>query len=92
MIDRDAVQILKHKYPGMSKSVYSMAKNPDRYGVELTNIAKRLVGVIKADKRRKPCRITFRLTQEDFEQFELARGGDSRQDYCESMVRSMLQL
>lgn len=94
MLDRDAVELLKHTFPCMSKSVYSMAKRPDKYGVELTRLAQNIIGVNerKSDKRRKPYRITFRLTQEQFEQFELARGGDTRQDFCEAIVKEALQL
>ena len=94
MRDIDAVSLLKKTFPCMSKSVYSMAKRPDKYGVELTRLAQNIIGVNerKSDKRRKPFRITFRLTQEQFEQFELARGGDTRQDFCESMVKEMLKI
>lgn len=94
MSDREAVELLKPRYPGMSKSVFSMGRNPARYGVELVNDAKLLCGLRsrKIDKRRKPYRITFRLTESEFEQFELARGADTRQDFCSEIVRQALQL
>lgn len=94
MTDREAVEILKQRYPGMSKSVYSMGKNPDRYGVELTKDVLQILGVRKhkLDRRRKPHRIMCRLNDDDFEQFELARGGEARQDFLESIVRGALQL
>ena len=92
--DVEIVAKLKETYPGMSKSVYSMGKRPDYYGVELTELAQLLAGLKsrKSDKRRKPYRITFRLTEAEFEQFELARGADTRQDFCSSIVRMSLQI
>ena len=94
MKDVEAVALLKQTYPGMSKSVYSQAKKPDYYGVELTPCAKSLVGLRsrKTDFRRKPYRITFRLSEAEFTQFELARGADSRQDFCSEIVRQALQI
>lgn len=92
MKDTEAVAILKQTYPGMSKSVLSMGKRPEYYGVELTPLAKSKIGMRKIDRRRKPYRITFRLSEAEFEQFELARGNDSRQDFCAEMVRQSLQI
>jgi len=94
MKDIDAVKLLKDTYPGMSKSVYSQAKKPEYYGVELTDLAKAMIGLRsrKKDLRRKPYRITFRLTEAEFTQFELARGADTRQDFCSEIVRQALQI
>lgn len=92
MKDTEAVAILKKTYPGMSKSVLSMGRKPERYGVELTPYAKAVVGLRKIDRRRKPYRITFRLTEDEFTQFELARGGDTRQDFCTEIVKQALQI
>lgn len=92
MKDTEAVALLKQTYDGMSKSVYSMAKKPERYGVELTLRAKAIIGLRsrKSDKRRKPYKITFRLAEPEFEQFELARAHDTRQDFCEAIVKQAL--
>lgn len=93
MKDKEAVEKLKTYYPGMSKSVFSLTKKPEYYGVELVPGAKSLIGLGKRrDVRRKPYRITFRLTEEAFEQFELARGCDTRQQFCEEMVKQLLQI
>lgn len=94
MLDKDAVALLKQTFPCMSKSVYSMTKRPDKYGVELIPLAQRILGESerKSDRRRKPYRVTFRLTQDMFEQFELARGNDTRQDFCEAIIREALGL
>lgn len=90
--DIDAVALLKKTFDGMSKSIYSMTKRPEKYGIELTKLAQSIVrsDEKRADNRRKPYRITFRLTYDQFEQFELARGNDTRQDFCESIVKDSL--
>ena len=92
--DREAVERLKPTYPGMSKSVYSMGRHPERYGVQLTDRAQEIAGLRarKIDRRRKPYRITFRLTEAEYTQFELARGTDTRQDFCSEIVRQALQI
>ena len=92
MKDSEAVAVLKETYPGMSKSVLSMGRKPDRYGVELTPLAKRKIGITKADRRRKPFRLTVRLSEDEFQQFELARGCDTRQDFCSEIIRQALQI
>ena len=94
MNDKEVVEKLKQTYPGMSKSVFSMGKRPEYYGVELTDLAKMMAGMKRrnSDRRRKPYRITFRLAESDFAQFELARGRDSRQDFCEEIIRQALQI
>lgn len=92
--DTEIVTKLKNTYPGMTKSVYSMGKKPEYYGVQLTDLAQILAGLKsrKKDLRRKPYRITFRLTEAEFTQFELARGGDTRQDFCSAIVKEALQI
>lgn len=92
MKDAEAVELLKRTYKGMSKSVYSMSKKPERYGVELTLRAKAIIGLRSrnSEKRRKPYKITFRLAEAEFEQFELARAQDTRQDFCETIIKQAL--
>ena len=92
MTDTEIVERLKETYPGMSKSVYSMGKKPERYGVQLTDLAQEIAGlrVRKIDRRRKPYRITFRLSEADYEQFELARGMDTRQSFAEAIIKQYL--
>lgn len=92
MKDTEAVGVLKKTYPGMSKSVLSMGKRPEYYGVELTPYAKGIIGLRKIDRRRKPYRITFRLTEADYEQFELARGMDTRQSFAETIIKTYLAI
>lgn len=92
MKDTEAVTILKQTYPGMSKSVLSMGKRPEYYGVELTALAKSKIGMRKIERRRKPYRITIRFTEADYEQFELARGTDTRQTFAENIIRNYLAI
>ena len=33
---KTAVERMKDLYPGMSQAVYSMARNPEKYGIRLT--------------------------------------------------------
>lgn len=37
-----AVERLRQEFPGMSNSVYSMARSPERYGIRLIPEARRL--------------------------------------------------
>ena len=92
MTDTQAVSKLKEIYPGMSKSVFSMGKKPEYYGVQLTDLAQEIAGMRsrKKDLRRKPYRITLRLTEADFTQFELARGMDTRQSFAETIIKQAL--
>ena len=64
---KTAVERMQQQYPGMSQSVYSMARNPEKYGVRLTPVARKLAGYISTpelDKaqRAKPHRMTFRVS------------------------------
>ena len=90
----EAVAKLKDVYPGMSKSVFSMGRRPEYYGVQLTDLAQEIAGLRerKIDRRRKPYRITLRLTEADYEQFELARGTDTRQSFAENIIKNYLAL
>lgn len=64
---KTAVERMKDLYPGMSQAVYSMARNPEKYGVRLTPEARQLAGYPSTpdlDKvhRAKPYRLTFRVS------------------------------
>lgn len=91
---KETVEKLKQTYPGMSKSVYCMGNRPEYYGVQLTDHAQEIAGLRsrKMDRRSKPCRITFRLTEADYEQFELARGMDTRQSFAETIIKNYLAI
>lgn len=65
---KTAVERMKDLYPGMSQAVYSMARNPEKYGVRLTPEARFLAGLPstreieknRAKKNRLVCRVDDR--------------------------------
>ena len=62
---KTAVERCKEKYPGMTAAVYSMARNPEKYGIRFTPEARQLAGYISTPdldraQRAKPHRLTFR--------------------------------
>lgn len=63
---KTAVERMKDLYPGMSQAVYSMARNPEKYGVRLTPEARQLAGYpstkeLDRAQRAKPNRVNFRM-------------------------------
>ena len=66
---KTAVERMKDLYPGMSQAVYSMARNPEKYGVRLTPEARSLAGIPstkeieknRAKKNRLVCRVDDRM-------------------------------
>lgn len=66
---KTAVERMKDLYPGMSQAVYSMARNPEKYGVRLTPEARALAGLPstkeieknRAKKNRLVCRVDDRM-------------------------------
>ena len=63
---KTAVERCKDRYPGMTAAVYSMARNPEKYGIRFTPEARYLAGfpsTQEIDKgRAKPHRLTFRVS------------------------------
>ena len=64
---KTAVERCKDRYPGMTQAVYSMARNPEKYGIRFTPEARELAGfpsTPELDKahRAKPHRLTFRVS------------------------------
>lgn len=65
---KTAVERMKDIYPGMSQAVYSMARNPEKYGVRLTPEARYLAGLPstkeieknRAKKNKLLCRVDDR--------------------------------
>ena len=66
---KTAVERMKDLYPGMSQAVYSMARNPEKYGIRLTPEARYLAGLPstreieknRAKKNRLVCRVDDRM-------------------------------
>lgn len=64
---KTAVERCREKYPSMTQAVYSMARNPEKYGIRFTPEARQLAGYPSTpdlDKahRAKPHRLTFRVS------------------------------
>ena len=64
---KTAVERCKDRYPGMTQAVYSMARNPEKYGIRFTPEARELAGFpstkeLDRAQRAKPHRLTFRVS------------------------------
>ena len=65
---KTAVERCREKYPSMTQAVYSMARNPEKYGVRLTPEARYLAGLPstkeieknRAKKNKLLCRVDDR--------------------------------
>lgn len=98
----EAVSVLKEKYPGFDKPLWSKCRHPERYGVRLTDAAfkhieKNAPEILakKRDKRSKAKsnRITFRTSEAIFGalQREIGSGGaNTMQDVIEQAVMQYL--
>lgn len=66
---KTAVERCKDRYPGMTAAVYSMARNPEKYGIRFTPEARYLAGLPstreieknRAKKNRLVCRVDDRM-------------------------------
>ena len=67
---KTAVERMKDLYPGMSQAVYSMARNPEKYGVRLTPEARYLAGLPSTKEIEKKDRHIARL-EETMARFKL---------------------
>lgn len=98
----EAVGVLKEKYPGFDKPMWSRCRHPDKYGVRLTVEAEKLLrekGVEiprrRRDKRsaRRSNRITFRVPDAVFSALQRtidASSGETMQDAVEKAVIQFL--
>lgn len=82
-------EALKDIYPGMSKAVYSMGKNPQYYGVELTERAKMIseLHVPRLENRKNPCRLTVRVAKDLYKAVLARLNGRSMQEYLLDLVQ-----
>jgi len=63
---KTAVERCREKYPSMTQAVYSMARNPEKYGIRFTPEARQLAGYpstkeLDRASRAKPNRVNFRM-------------------------------
>lgn len=84
-----AVERLRTEFPGMSNSVYSMARSPERYGIRLTPEARRLAGLpstAEVEQRSKPHRLVCRVSDRTWAALQEKRKGGSVQDLVEKAL------
>lgn len=86
---KTAVERMKDLYPGMSQAVYSMARNPEKYGVRLTPEARRLAGLPSTneiEQRSKPHRLVCRVSDRTWAVLQEKRKGGSIQEMVEKAI------
>ena len=87
---KTAVERMKDLYPGMSQAVYSMARNPEKYGVRLTPEARYLAGLPSTKEieknRAKKNRLVCRVSDRTWTQLQEKLKGRSVQDLVEKAL------
>ena len=87
---KTAVERMKELYPGMSQAVYSMARNPEKYGVRLTPEARYLAGLPSTREieknRAKKNRLVCRVSDRTWTQLQEKLKGRSVQDLVEKAL------
>lgn len=86
---KTAVERMKDLYPGMSQAVYSMARNPEKYGVRLTPEARYLAGLPSTkeiENRAKKNRLVCRVSDRTWTQLQEKLKGRSVQDLVEKAL------
>ena len=83
---KTAVERMKDLYPGMSQAVYSMARNPEKYGVRLTPAARYLAGLPSTreiENRAKKNQLLCRVDDRTMAAINRRRGDMSIQEFVE---------
>lgn len=90
---KEVKDALQEKYPGMTKAVFSMGKNPQYYGVEHVEYVKRVVAEIepRRENRKNPCRLYLRVAKETYKAILSRLNGRSFQEYLLDLVAADLQ-
>lgn len=87
---KTAVERCKDRYPGMTAAVYSMARNPEKYGIRFTPEARYLAGfpsTQEIDKgRSKPHRLVCRVSDRTWAALQEKRKGGSIQEMVEKAL------
>ena len=93
-INPDVIERLQKKHPGMSKSIYSMTRKPDYYGIDLTQAARKEAGKKPKveEHREKPCRLYLRLDTKQFRALSERLNGRTKQEYLEELVTKALEV
>ena len=87
---KTSVERMKDLYPGMSQAVYSMARNPEKYGVRLTPEARFLAGLPSTKEieknRAKRNRLVCRVDDRMMAAINRRRGDMSIQEFVEKAL------
>lgn len=87
---KTAVERMQQQYPGMSQSVYSMARNPEKYGIRLTSEARYLAGLPSTKEieknRAKKNRLVCRVDDRTMAAIDRRRGDMSVQTFVENAL------
>lgn len=97
--DRDGINtatfigVMKQTFPKYSNAANSLANHSEETGVCLTNAAQRIFKAPREEKRKKPCKFTFRLDNAlGWRLRALAlRLGKSLQDITEEAIKEYLR-
>lgn len=86
-------EVLREKYPGMTKAVFCMGKNPAYYGVTHTDYVKQIAQEIqpRVEHRKNPCRLYLRVNKEIYKALLGLLDGRSVQEYLLDLVEQDLQ-
>ena len=90
-----AVERLRTEFPGMSNSVYSMARSPEKYGIRLTPEARRLAGyptTAEIEQRAKPHRLVCRVSDRVYAQLLTKMKGRTVQEMVEKALMYYYEL
>jgi hypothetical protein len=99
---RDVVKIIQQSYPKFNKAALSYAENFDKTGVTLTSKAKTLLFESNPEYKRKmadghrlKCRLSTRVTEDEFCRFNALREEDGRfsttQDFLKFIVTEYMK-
>lgn len=84
---KTAVERCREKYPSMTQAVYSMARNPEKYGIRLTPEARYLAGLPSTKEieknRAKRNRLVCRVDDRTLAAINRRRGDMSIQEFVE---------
>ena len=92
-INPAVIERLQQKHPGMSKSIFSMTRKPDYYGIDLTQAARKEAGKKPKveEHREKPCRLYLRLDTKQMRALSERLNGRTKQEYLEELVTKALE-
>jgi len=96
---KDVVPVIRARHPKFDAALYSKIERPGEYGVELIRSTAKAVKEAfdfkpaprarRADNRALPCRVQFRLSNDDFRRLQTAQnaaGYDTNQEWGHAMA------